>query len=518
MPVSPFVANLRRKIGHDLISFTGINAVVLNDRREILLVHSKETGQWMPVGGMIEPGEEPADAAVREVFEETGVRIAAEKLTGVYDGPAVVYSNGDHVHYITIVFLCRAIAGEPHPHDGENRDARFFPIDQLPPLREDYRRNIQDALANRAEAFFLGGHSAGKPVMSPFVLLADPKSYVACSWDLSLDAEGRAHWIEFFKRHLETILKLGAEAAADRQHDMNAVNARVESCRKEFIGFFDEYAAHPRDVARYGVDRVTILTLDQWRDAILRRHGFVDAFLDMKNRENQLALPLLPVVCDQIDALSGVEQFRAIIEGVFAGNIFDMGADATAKAFLKGGPDFFQTRKTLCPRPWLVDDFDAAARRFVTGKPHRKAVFFIDNAGSDFLLGALPMIRWLALRGTHVVLAANERPTLNDMTIHDVNAWWPRILQVLPSLASLPIERISTGTGEPLIDLSAVSGELNAAAKDADLVILEGMGRGVESNLDAQFACDAMNLAMIKDTMIAKRNSGVLFDVICRFR
>ena len=154
----------------------------------------------------------------------------------------------------------------------------------------------------------------------------------------------------------------------------------------------------------------------------------------------------------------------------------------------------------------------------LSGPRHKKAVFFIDNAGSDFLLGAVPMMRWLAKRGTQVVLAANERPTLNDMTIDDIAAWWPRVLEVEPSLAGLPIVPVSTGTGEPLIDLSQVSDELNAAAADADLVILEGMGRGVESNLDASFNCDAINLAMIKDTMIAQRNGGKLYDVICRFR
>jgi damage-control phosphatase, subfamily II, stand-alone protein len=355
-------------------------------------------------------------------------------------------------------------------------------------------------------------------LMSPFVLLADPSAYVACSWDLSLDAEGRTHWIEFFKRHLETILKSANEAATVRQRDMNEVAARIDACRRDFIDFFDTYAANPNDAQRWGVDRVTILTLDQWRDALLRKHGFVDAFLDLKNRENEKALPLLPVVCKQIDGLSGDEQFKAIIEGVFAGNIFDMGAEATAKAYLNSSPDFFATRQTLARRPWLVDDYDAAAKRFLNGSPHRKAVFFIDNAGSDFLLGAMPMIRWMAHRGTQVILAANELPTLNDMTIHDVNAWWPRMVEVEPSLADLPIQRISTGTGEPLINLAEVSDALNSAAAGADLVILEGMGRGVESNLDANFACDAMNLAMIKDVMIAKRSGGKLFDVICRFR
>jgi len=128
------------------------------------------------------------------------------------------------------------------------------------------------------------------------------------------------------------------------------------------------------------------------------------------------------------------------------------------------------------------------------------------------------MMRYLAQRGAQVILAANERPTLNDMTIHDVAAWWPRILRAEPSLADLPITPVSTGTGEPLIDLSAVSDDLNRAAYGADLVILEGMGRGVESNLDAQFTCDALNLAMLKDHVVATRIGGKIYDVICRFR
>jgi type II pantothenate kinase len=263
---------------------------------------------------------------------------------------------------------------------------------------------------------------------------------------------------------------------------------------------------------------VTILTLDEWRDGILRKHGFLDAFAALKARENAAALPLLPKVCRELDRLSGPEQFTAMLLGVFAGNIFDMGAGVTAKAFLDGGPDFFSTRGGLRPRPWLIDDCDALQARLLNGPPHKKAVFFIDNAGSDFILGATPMIRWLAQRGTEVILAANERPTLNDMTIHDVRVWWPRIIDVEPSLAELPIRCITTGTGEPLIDLGQVSDELNAASVDADFVILEGLGRGVESNLEAKFSCDALNIAMLKDEGVAQRHLGRMFDLVCRFR
>ena len=350
--------------------------------------------------------------------------------------------------------------------------------------------------------------------LAPFVKLADPSTYVACAWDLTTDMAARRHWVDFFKRHIRTILKLGHDAGVARGQIAEDMARAVEACSVEFDATFDAL------VARESCDqRLTILALDARREVLLRKHGFQDAFIDLKTRENERMLPLLPRVCRQIDALSGREQLRAIIEGVFAGNLFDMGAEATARQFLAAdGPDFFQTRGKLPQRPWLIDDFDALERRLLHETSYRKAVFFIDNAGSDFLLGALPMIRWLAQRGTRVVLTANERPTLNDMTIHDVNAWWPRILKVEPSLRDLPIDRVSSGTGEPLIDLLGVSPELNRAAADSDLVILEGMGRGVESNIDAQFNCDWLNLAMLKDGHVAARIGGKLYDVVCQFK
>lgn len=346
--------------------------------------------------------------------------------------------------------------------------------------------------------------------MPAFVKLAEPASYVACDWNLTEDVQGRAHWVPFFKRHLETILRLGIECATARGDETAAT--RAEACRKAFHGVFDAYMAEP---AKHGI--VTILTLDDWRDNTLRAFGFVDPFNDLKERENEKVLPLLPKVCRQLDELRGEAQARAAVENIFAGNIFDMGAEATARAFLAGGPDFFEVRAKLKPRPWRIDDYDALLAKLV-GQTYRKVVFFIDNAGSDFLLGALPFVRWMAQRGTRVVLAANERPTLNDMTIHDVCRWWPRILAAEPSIAALPIELVSTGTGEPLIDLSEVSAELNDASSDADLVVLEGMGRGVESNLDARFSCDALNIAMIKDIAVARRVRGELYDLVCRYR
>ena len=355
--------------------------------------------------------------------------------------------------------------------------------------------------------------------MEPFCKLSEPGRYAASDWDLSIDAAGRRYWVDLFKRHFELVLKTGSAARVARGEDAQGVARSAQSCRDMLFGTcLSEFDAQPQAVRERLGGPVTILTLDRWRDQCLRANGFVDAFVDLKERENEQAMALLPLVCRQLDVLEGKAAFAAIVEGVFAGNIFDMGSEATAKAFLDSGPDFFATREKLPRRPWLIDDYDALAKRVMNGPRHRKVIFFVDNAGSDFMLGAVPMMRWLARRGTAVVLAANERPTLNDMTVHDVRAWWPRIVEAEPSIGGLPIEAVSTGTGEPLIDLSAVSAELNRAAADADLVILEGMGRGVESNLKASFTCDAVKLAMLKDEAVARRCGGKLFDVVCRFR
>jgi ADP-ribose pyrophosphatase YjhB (NUDIX family) len=153
--MSPFIRALRNKIGHDLLHLVGVSGVVLTEDRRILLVKSKEVATWMPIGGMIEPGEEPADAVVREIKEETGVDAVPERLAGVFDGPHVTYINGDRAHFVSIVFHCRPVAGEPRVNDDETTDVRYFPVDALPEMRADHRRNIEYVLRDDPAAAFL---------------------------------------------------------------------------------------------------------------------------------------------------------------------------------------------------------------------------------------------------------------------------------------------------------------------------------------------------------------------------
>lgn len=62
-----------------------------------------------------------------------------------------------------------------------------------------------------------------------------------------------------------------------------------------------------------------------------------------------------------------------------------------------------------------------------------------------------------------------------------------------------------------------VSPELAHEAQTADLVVLEGMGRAIETNLHARFVCDSLKLGMIKHPEVASCLHGRLFDVVCKY-
>jgi type II pantothenate kinase len=177
----------------------------------------------------------------------------------------------------------------------------------------------------------------------------------------------------------------------------------------------------------------------------------------------------------------------------------------------------------LKERPWLIDDFDHVEAALLDGPPAKwsKVVIFVDNAGPDFVLGVMPWARELSLIGTQVVLAANERASLNDMTVDETTDMVRRIAAIDPDLeamiAAQMLEVASTGSGVPLLDLSEVSDELNEAAADADLVTFVGMGRALESNFDAELTVDAFHVAMLKDPAVASRLGGEVYDCVVRY-
>lgn len=119
MTVSNYVASMRARIGNDLLQLPGVTAVVERNGR-FLLCQQKGSSVWGFIGGAVEPGEEPADAVIREMYEETGSRLALRSLVGVYGGAQFVlsYTNGDRVAYVTTAYLCD-LEDDPVPDQEE---------------------------------------------------------------------------------------------------------------------------------------------------------------------------------------------------------------------------------------------------------------------------------------------------------------------------------------------------------------------------------------------------------------
>jgi 8-oxo-dGTP diphosphatase len=155
--MSDYIRRLREKIGNDLIIAPGAAGVVINKRGEVLLHRRSDSGLWGIPGGAMDPGEEPAETAVREIHEETGVYVVPERLIGVWGGQDHLhtYPNGDRTAMLVTVFLCRPVRGEPRVNDDESLDVRYFPPDALPDnLMPRSRPPLEQALKDETDAFF----------------------------------------------------------------------------------------------------------------------------------------------------------------------------------------------------------------------------------------------------------------------------------------------------------------------------------------------------------------------------
>ena len=156
MATPDFVLSLRERIGHDPLPLIGTTAIVFRDEK-VLLGKRADNGQWQPVAGIVEPGEEPADAAARECLEEAGIVVSVDRLALVQQLPRITYANGDQVDYLDLVFRCTWISGDPHPADGELTEVGFYDLAAMGDVDQTHVRKIALAMAEDDPAHFRGG-------------------------------------------------------------------------------------------------------------------------------------------------------------------------------------------------------------------------------------------------------------------------------------------------------------------------------------------------------------------------
>ena len=412
------------------------------------------------------------------------------------------------------------------------------------------------------------------PLLEPYPLLQNPESYVPDTFDLqaktTISAEDREYWLMVLKsltagvaeRARDSELenhdeeeheKSSARASLDEHHafvnydayDFESNNnyrkktpsERAEQFRNAYDSLLDRLLKDP-----FGCGKISLSSLFEAREECLRDCGFADAYADVKQRENDAALVVLPELLEELEQMEDESQrLIQIVEGVLAGNVFDWGSQACVDLYNNGTIlDIYKAaRKNATRLSWKIDGFEEFAKKLSSNDGYKKAHIFVDNSGADIVLGVLPFVVELLRRGTEVVLVANALPALNDVTADELSSLLDRAAETCGGIlksalyfdedekeeapreeerATAKLSVVSSGNGGPCIDLRRASRELIEASENVDLVVLEGMGRAVHTNYNAEFVCDSLKLAMIKNARLAERLCrGEMFDCVVRF-
>lgn len=193
MPIPDFVVELRRMVGTHPLWLPGVTAVVSRGA-EVLLVRRADNGAWTPVTGIVDPGEEPAVAAAREVLEETGVSCRVDRLAATSAVRGVVHANGDRASYLDLTFACTWLDGEAHVADDESSDVGWFGLDHLPVMSDVMRDRIEAALSTEVAARFVTDQEAEQVPAAPWAPAGPVLGVDACAggWvGVAADPSGR---------------------------------------------------------------------------------------------------------------------------------------------------------------------------------------------------------------------------------------------------------------------------------------------------------------------------------------
>ncbi|MFF4220036.1 NUDIX domain-containing protein [Streptomyces nondiastaticus] len=112
-----------------------VTAVVRNEAGDVLLIHKTDNDLWALPGGGHEIGESIKDTVVREVEEETGIRVEVLEVSGLYTDPGHVmaYDDGEVRQQFSICFRARPVDGELRT-SSESKEVRWVPLADLDSL------------------------------------------------------------------------------------------------------------------------------------------------------------------------------------------------------------------------------------------------------------------------------------------------------------------------------------------------------------------------------------------------
>jgi ADP-ribose pyrophosphatase YjhB (NUDIX family) len=133
----------------------GCSAVIFDEAREkALLTRRADNGRWCVPGGGLEAGESVEEACIREVWEETGLRVRVKRLIGVYSDPnqLVIYKDGNKAFFVVLSFEVEVTGGELGLSD-ETTEYGWFSLAEMDsmPMHDRHQQRVIDALMGQPE-------------------------------------------------------------------------------------------------------------------------------------------------------------------------------------------------------------------------------------------------------------------------------------------------------------------------------------------------------------------------------
>lgn len=117
------------------------NAAVFDDEGQVLLMKRSDTGTWCLPGGHADVREVPAETAVREAREETGLDVEPRELVGIYRTPP---SSRWPYHTVTTVYICEVTGGDLELSE-EGDDLRYRPVEVVSGWLQGHESRARDA-------------------------------------------------------------------------------------------------------------------------------------------------------------------------------------------------------------------------------------------------------------------------------------------------------------------------------------------------------------------------------------
>jgi 8-oxo-dGTP pyrophosphatase MutT (NUDIX family) len=130
-----YLGKLRKLVGRRLILVPGARIVVHDRLGRVLLELRKDFRRWGLPGGHQELGDSSAETAIREVFEETGLKITRPEVFGIASDPrheTIRFPNGDRTQSVSVLFHAGKPRGRARPDPNETLELGWFDLDALP--------------------------------------------------------------------------------------------------------------------------------------------------------------------------------------------------------------------------------------------------------------------------------------------------------------------------------------------------------------------------------------------------